>query len=309
MFPSPRGRCSVAAVVVAAAVAISAQSATAAPTNKFGTSFVDVDNDGVFDAGSDVLLSSIVGPDDTSFSTGEARPGYTPPPPPVGLVIEGKVTLVDWSDLFASGTLIVRGSLKNVSADPYPFFSLDMYGTTVEIAPRSKITHKGHGTLQILGDRIVIGERSRLTAVNEYWLGSEGEMVFGDNVQIRSTGRKYDFSPYCFIGALDLQAGEGLYVRGNDYSQWDIEHNGEVNTDMLLREFRFRGGSLGLLSYDHPDGNRLHVLDSMIDQRDVDGGIQLYADPGPNGFLPDALLLTGTSMRVRGSLHTTPPLP
>jgi hypothetical protein len=299
------------AFVAAAFVTIVDETFAAGRTNKFGTSFVDADNDGVFDPGVDVLLSSILDGDDNDFSTGAARPGYTPPPPPVGVVLEGKVTLIGNWDIDASGTVVVRGNVQAMPFDSDGGAGLDISGRALQIASKSRVTNKGDFLTIFVTDHISIGDRVRFSSVADIWLGVDGPMVLGDNIQIRTTGNKEDYSgTYLFIGTFDLQAGRNLYIRTNDYAAVDFEHNGDTNTDMVLERFRFRGGSLALLSYGHPDGNRLHVLDSYIDQRDPEGELELYAAPSPGGaFLPDALLLTGTSMRVRGSLDTTPDLP
>lgn len=300
-----------AAFVAVAFVTFVDDALGAGRTNKYGSSFVDADNDGVFDPGTDVLLSSILDGDDSDFSTGAARPGYTPPPPPVGLVLEGKVTLIGNWDLDASGTVVIRGSVQTMPFDSDGSAGLDVSGRALQVASKSRVTNKGDFLTIFVTEHMSIGDRVRISSIADIWLGVDGPMVIGDNVQIRTTGNKEDYgSTYIFIGTFDLQAGRSLYVRTNDYAAVDFEHNGDTNTDMVLERFRFRGGSLALLSYGHPDGNRLHVLDSYIDQRDVEGELELYAaSSAGGGFLPDALLLTGTSMRVRGSLDTTPDLP
>lgn len=298
------------AAIIAVACLTIVDDAFGARTNKFGSSFVDADNDGVFDPGLDVLLASILDGDETDFVTGAARPGYTPPPPPVGVVLEGKVTLVGNWDIVASGTVVVRANVKVLPVDSDSSAGLDISGSALQMAPKSRVTNTGEFLTFFVTDHMAIGDRVRISSVADIWLGVDGPMVLGDNVQIRTTGNKADYSgTYVFIGTFDLQAGRNLYIRTHDLAAVDFEHNGDTNTDMVLERFRFRGGSLALLSYGHPDGNRLHVLDSYIDQRDVEGELELYAEEGPGGFLPDALLLTGTSMRVRGFLDATPDLP
>jgi hypothetical protein len=280
--------------------------ADAAKTSRYGTSFVDVDNDGVFDAGSDILLSSILGPDDTDFDTDVARAGYTPPGGPAGVVFEGKVTLVGWGAIQASGTITVRGHLVALPSEPDDITSLDVEAPVIDIAPRAKVTKKNGYQLYMIADLLRIGDRARITTVDSLWLGAYDFMVIGENVQIRSTGNPEDYEPLVFILASDLQAGEGLYVRGNEWADCLIEHNPDTHTDLVLRRFRARCGYIELASY----GPRLHLFDSYLDSRNPEGFIELYLDPGPDGgYPPDALIVENTSIRSLGGFQSTPPLP
>jgi len=297
-------------VAIAAAVSLAlAGTAGAFKPSKYGTSFVDADDDGVFDPGTDVRLSSILAPDDADFDTSDPRPGYTPPPPPVGLVLEGKVTLVDWGDLDASGTLRVRGNVVSIASEPESYNSLSLFAQTIEIAPRSKITHKSEGGLYVVATDVLIGERTRITSLADVWLGANGPMVLGENVQVRSTGNKEDFEPSVWVLALDLQASDGFYMRANDYADCLIEHNGEFDVDMALNRARIRCGYIELAAYDHPDGNRIRLTNSYLDSRTPDGRVRFYVAPGPSGFLPDPLVLTNTSIRARGEIDANVPLP
>src|SRR5262245_17676442 len=126
----------------------------AAATTKLGTSFVDVDDDGVFDAGSDILLSTVFDPDRGTFDTSRPSPGYTPPPPPVGIVLEGKVTVVDGAHFKASGTVRVRGHVVAPVSEPDGYSSLRMEASVIEVAPKAKVTNKGGGELYMVGDQV-----------------------------------------------------------------------------------------------------------------------------------------------------------
>lgn len=296
------------AAMAAAALSV-AVDAEAAKVSRYGTSFVDADDDGVFDAGTDVRLADILAPDDTEFYTSDARPGYTPPPPPVGIVLEGKVTLVDWGDLAASGTLRVRGNVVALGSERESYESLSLSAETIEIASRTKLSHKTGGTLYVVATSVAIGDRVRITTLADLWLAANGPMVMGDNVQLRSTGNKEDYEPSFWVLAYDLQAGENLYMRANDYADCLIEHNGDTSTDLELRRFRIRCGYIELAAYSHPDGNRIRLVDSYLDSRTPDGRIRFYVSPGPGGFLPDPLVFENTSIRARGSVEANVPLP
>jgi hypothetical protein len=294
---------------IAAAILGATADADAAKVSRYGTSFVDADDDGVFDPGADVRLADILAPDDTDFDTGTSRPGYTPPPSPVGLVLEGKVTLVDWGDLTASGTLRVRGNVVSIPSEPDGYGSLSLFADTIDIAPRAKMSHKDGGTLYIVAADVIVGDRVRITTLADLWLAANGPMVIGDNVQLRSTGNKEDYEPSFWVLALDLQVGEGLYMRANDYADCLIEHNGDTSTDLVLREFRIRCGYIEIAAYDHPDGNRIRLYDSYLDSRTPDGRIRFFVEAGPSGYLPDPIVIENTSIRARGDVESTPPLP
>jgi hypothetical protein len=282
-----------------------------AKTSRYGTSFVDADDDGVFDPGTDVLLSSFLGPDDYEFDTDVPMPGYTPPPgpDPVGLVLQGNVTLVDWRRMTASGTLRVRGSLKALRGSKDFAFGFDLQSPThIEVADRAKITiNTGGELLMYSGTKVTVGNRAKISMIDGLWLGADGPITLGEKVQIRSTGNKEDHQPYVWILGYEVFPGDGLYMRANDYADCLVEHNGTQSQNLVFRKARFRCGAIQLASYGHPDGNRLHVLDSYIDQRYVDGYVDFFVSPGPGGYLPDAILLTGTSVRARGDY--TPPTP
>lgn len=301
------------AAAFVAVAALASVDVAEAKSSRFGTSFVDADDDGVFDPGTDVLLSSFLGPDDYEFDTDVAMPGYTPPPgpEPIGLVLEGTVKLVDWRSMTASGTLRIRGSLQAARSDPEDSFGFDLQSPThIEVADRARITNNNGGELLMYSyRRVTIGDRVKISMIDGLWLGADGPITIGDRVQVRSTGNKEDHSPYVWILGYEVLPGEGFYMRANDYADCLIEHNGTQSTDLVFRKARFRCGALELAAYDHPDGNRVHVLDSYIDQRFEDGYVSLFADAGPGGYLPDAILLTGTSIRARGGLYTTPALP
>lgn len=298
---------------VAAMLAVATlDTADAAKTSKYGTSFVDADDDGVFDPGTDIFLSSILdaAEDGGYFSTGQARPGYTPPPPPVGIVLEGKVTLVDGGDLEASGTIRVRGSVVSIDSEPDDYNSLNLYSPNlIEIAPRAKITHKSAGALYVIGGDVTIGERVRITALADVWLGVNGTLVTGENVQVRSTGNKEDFEPSVWVLALNMQLGDGFYMRANDYADCLFEHNGDVQTDMVLNELRVRCGYIELAAYSHPEGNRIRLTNSYLDSRTPDGNIRFYVDEGPDGYLPNALVIENSSIRARGTIDYDVPFP
>lgn len=302
-------RCALVMLAAIVAAASLPNDAGAAKVSRYGTSFVDADDDGAFDPGADVRLADILDPDDTDFDTSAPRPGYTPPPAPVGVVLEGKVTLVDWGDLDATGTIRVRGNVVSLASERDSFSSLSLSAPRIDVAARSKLSHKVEGTLYIVGDDVQIGDRVRITTLADLWLAANGPMVLGQNVQLRSTGNKEDYEPSFWVLALDLQAGEGLYMRANDYADCLIEHNGDTSTDLVLRRVRIRCGYIELAAYSHPDGNRIRLYDSYLDSRTPDGRIRFFVSPGPSGYLPDPFVIENTSIRARGVVQYTPPLP
>src|SRR5690606_11816790 len=136
-----------------------------------------------------------------------------------------------------------------------------------------------------------------------------GPMVIGQNVQLRSTGSKKNYEPSFWVLALDLQVGDGFYMRANDYADCLIEHHGDTPTDLAFRRARLRCGSIESAGCSHPHGNRPRLVDSSLGSRTVDGNITLCVAPGPGGYLPDPIVIERTSIRARGTFETIPPLP
>jgi len=282
---------------------------TAATTT--GTSFVDVDNNGVWSSG-DLPLAQFLGPNSYGFNALVAQPGWTPRTRPVGLVLEGPLVLTNWYlDFQVTGDIRFRGKLESKAADAVIAFR--SLGGNVYVEPSAVIV--GSGQMEI----------SALT----------GNLRVGKKAQLSNKGSQAD---------LDLDAGNELYIEtgavlstaGNDYpmvSVWGTEKltlepgvkfsGGSHATialtslaDITLDKVSITSGYIRIEAHAdaaHPTAKRILVKNSTFSQTYKNGDFRMIARPDERTlrYAPDAIVIEKSTLKLKtgtGPLYIPDPI-
>ena len=302
----------VAAAIVLIATAAPAGAAPASSTTSWGTSYVDVDNDGVRDSG-EPALSSVITPN-LGFYSWQSGPNWTAKTGPVGLVLEGPITLntAEWLNFGVRGDITLKGSLIAKKPDTNVRFLTIGTDNDITLAPYSVIKGNGDVNFQSVTNTnepagvLRVGEGSLLEAKGEF----QGIELRADTVNVAS-GVKFAVKGGGYndvwIRSNELNVAEGVVFTGSSHGGIHIV----VRGDLTLSKVIMKAGYIFITAWaDQSEGDpprRLKILNSMLTQTYRNGHLELEAYPGANGqFASNALDLTGTTYSAKGVLWIWP---
>jgi len=260
----------------------------AAPATDYGDSFVDVDDDGVWTPGTDVLLSDVIGPDGDGFDVDQSYPNWTPQPTPVGVVLAGKLKLPTGLGIDAD-TIIVDGSLTGYDDGS----NIHLYADdTLRLTARSKITNVG--ALDLFGAQLAeLGDRVKLVSKEDGFMSVHSSVLtrVGEKVMLQ-TGNLAEYADVYISSDAGIEAAAGLRFKGARYAAFELRAE---NGDLALDRFNFRGHDLYVYAYGGGVARYITMTNSYVAAKGEDAGISMWTGPGPGSVRPpDAITLTGT---------------
>jgi hypothetical protein len=281
------------ALTGAATLLLSTLSVTPAHATSLPPSCVDLNNNGVCDAGEPALAPLL---NAGTFSTSVAAPGYTPPAGMVGIVLNNLPLTADGLNLTATGGIVVNGKLKNPDAT-----DVTMQAETITLAPGAQIyygrTHVGADGITLFASTFVMGPKSQIKVGGDdnFWDIEAENVHIGTSAKLQAQG---DDTEIDVISTNSLTFGTNAQIKTNN-----------SGTVMVLAQSSWAATGLKVtsdtidLEADSSDGlsfapeRTLSLTNSNINQDFDDGGLTISA--GSPGFHSPIDQLTFTHTRIR----------
>jgi hypothetical protein len=277
-----------------AALVLSLLSVTPARATTLPPSCVDLNNNGVCDAGEPALAPLL---NAGSFDTSVAQPGYTPPGTPVGIVLNNLPLTADGLSLNATGNIVVNGKLKNPDATDVTMQSTE----SITLAQSAQIqygrTHDGADGITLFAGTINFGPKSQIKVGGDsnFWDIEAETIHFGVSTKFQAAGDDTE---------IDITSIAGLTFDGT--AQFKTTKTGTVSmltqSSIAANGLKVTSGTIDIEA-DSPDGlpfptiRTVALANCNINQDSVDGSLTISA--GSPGFHSAVDNLTLQHCRVR----------
>lgn len=263
-------------------------------------SFVDLDDDGVQDANEPALLP-LLWKNGGVFNAYAAQPGFTPQRGPVGVVLQGGVTLGTGQtiQLILSGHARVKGTIAVTKPDVSIFVTT--VGSDIELADGTVITGRSDVVFQAAnGGSITVGDGVKLSTSGDFSLltfDAAGTLTVGRKASFTLKGGYNDVGLH---GRSGLTVGPGLIFRGPNHAGFTALST----ADLFLDAIDLKGGYIHLESYSddaHVGAKHVYVRNSTLWQTYQNGDFRILAaaDLRAGRYAPDAIVLENTTVRTK----------
>jgi hypothetical protein len=289
-----RGVAGTAAAVLFASILMPVLPANATTTASFPHSCVDLNNNGICDAGEPALGPLL---NAGSFNTSVAQPGYAPPAGPVGVVLDSFPITADGLTINATGNITVNGKMKNPAAAGVDLET----GNNIVLSPGAQIqVGQGHccaNGITMFAQNLIIGAKAKIQIGGDFnfWdLGADNVMI-GASAKLTAVG---DDTEIDVVAANALQFGDGVQLKTSNSGTISVLAQAswaatglKVTSDTIDLE----ADSADNLSF--APQRTLSLTNSNINQDASDGSLTISA--GTPGFHSSTDQLTFTHTRVR----------
>jgi hypothetical protein len=288
------------------ALVLSMLLSTPAPAAALAPSCVDLNNNGVCDAGEPALVPLLnAGSFDTTVATGS----YKQPTGAVGIVLNDLPLTANGLNLNATGNIVVNGKLKNADAKDVTMQSAGR----IQLSPGAQLyygrTHAGADGITLFADTIDLAAKSQIKVGgdNNFWDIEAENVPIGTSARLQAQGLNTEID---VLATASLAFGTNVQIKTSNsgtvsvlsQSSWDATGL-KVTSDTID------------LEADSPSGlpfapqRTLALTNSNINQSASDGSLTISAGtPGAHSAV-DQLTFTHTRIRsVAGSpdLEPTP---
>jgi hypothetical protein len=292
---SLRGVAGTAFAIVLASIAlpISPAQASTAPS---APSCVDINNNGVCDAGEPALAPLM---NAGVFNTSTAQPGYTPPAGPVGVVLNSFPLTADGLTITATGNITVNGKMKNPAATGVDLET----GNNIVFGPGAQVQFgQGHccaNGITLFAQNLMIGPKVKIQVGGDdnLWDIEADNVSIGASAKLTAVG---DDTEIDVLAANALTLGNGVQL-----------HTSNSGTITMLAQASWAATGLKVtsdtidLEADSPDNlsfapqRTLTLTNANINQDASDGSLTISA--GTPGFHSSTDALTFIHSRIRSS--------
>lgn len=268
--------------------------ATPAHATTLSPSCVDLNNNGVCDAGEPALAPLL---NFGSFDTSVAVPGYVPPAGLVGVVLNNFPLTDDGLTIKATGTISVNGKMKNPLGGDVDLET----GSNLVFGIGAQIqygrTHDGAGGLTLFAANIDFGPKTQIKVGGDgnFWDVEADRINVGASAKFEAKGDDTEID-VVVINALTFGTGVGFKTA----------QTGSIfvttNANLAATSLKVQAGTIDIEALP-PDGlpfaiqRTITLTNSNINQRDVDGYLTISAGNPSDHAAGDMLTLQHTRVK------------